>query len=514
MRRRRRSAPRPRRWPALIDAAERLAATDDAAGPARLWAGEEGEALADHAERAAQAALPLLPDQRRAVLPGLLDAVLEGEVVRSRRALARRAAAPSIRACSSGACWRPGCKPADTMVLGGLVEGVWPPAADPGPWLSRPMRATVGLPSPEEAVGQAAHDFVAAACAAPEVVLSCPRRRDGAPAVPARWLTRLEMFLTGQRRGACRSIRPSTGRARSTSPPARPRAGCPAGAPPAGRAAPAPAERDRDRDLAARSLRDLRPPRAAAEAARPAGPGDRRRGLRRAGASTACTASCASTARAGRPARRRGCARRWCGALAEAGLREALRAWWAPRLDRIADWVAEIEAARRAVRRADGASSPRRAARGRCRAPAGAFELVGRADRIERRRRRRGWRSWTTRPARRPARSEVDAGLAPQLLLEAAMAEAGAFGAELGGTGGGAGLLAPDRRLRTRRGALAVQGRPAAIATRSAAGAPRDRRLETARVPDRPHTRRRRAGCYLSQPQPAGAPGACIEDDT
>ncbi len=59
------------------------------------------------------------------------------------------------------------------------------------------MRSAIGLASPEEAVGQAAHDFVAAACAAPAVVLSCPRRRDGAPAVPARWLTRLDAFLDG-----------------------------------------------------------------------------------------------------------------------------------------------------------------------------------------------------------------------------------------------------------------------------------------------------------------------------
>ncbi len=35
---------------------------------------------------------------------------------------------------------------ANVMVLGGLAEGVWPPATDPGAWLSRPMRATVGLP--------------------------------------------------------------------------------------------------------------------------------------------------------------------------------------------------------------------------------------------------------------------------------------------------------------------------------------------------------------------------------
>ena len=74
---------------ALIEAAERLAATDTTPGPALLWAGEEGDALAT-ALAEVQAALPLLPDQRRAVLPGLLDAVLQGEVVRSRRALRGR----------------------------------------------------------------------------------------------------------------------------------------------------------------------------------------------------------------------------------------------------------------------------------------------------------------------------------------------------------------------------------------------------------------------------------------
>ena len=87
---------------------------------------------------------------------------------------------------------------AELIVLGGLVEGVWPPLVEPGPWLSRPMRTAVGLPSPEEAVGQAAHDFARPPARRRCVVLSCPRRRDGAPAVPARWLTRLDMFLKGQ----------------------------------------------------------------------------------------------------------------------------------------------------------------------------------------------------------------------------------------------------------------------------------------------------------------------------
>ena len=35
-------------------------------------------------------------------------------------------------------------------------------------------------------------------------------------------------------------------------------------------------------------------------------------------------------------------------ALGEAGLRQALIAWWSPRLERIADWVAQEETARRA----------------------------------------------------------------------------------------------------------------------------------------------------------------------
>ena len=62
---------------ALIEAAERLAATDQNAGPSRLWAGEEGEALATRLG-AARDALSVLPDQPRTIMPGLLDAVLEG----------------------------------------------------------------------------------------------------------------------------------------------------------------------------------------------------------------------------------------------------------------------------------------------------------------------------------------------------------------------------------------------------------------------------------------------------
>ncbi len=180
---------------ALVEAGEALAATNDTPGPARLWAQEEGEALAVLLS-AARPALLHLPDQPPAVLPGLLDALLEGAVVRSRRALRGRDGSEHPRVFIWGLL-EARLQTAEVMVLGGLAEGVWPPATDPGPWMSRPMRARAGLPGTEEATGQSAHDFLFSACAAPLVVLSCPRRRDGAPAVPARWLTRIEAYLRG-----------------------------------------------------------------------------------------------------------------------------------------------------------------------------------------------------------------------------------------------------------------------------------------------------------------------------
>ncbi|NJC40802.1 ATP-dependent helicase/nuclease subunit B [Brevundimonas alba] len=85
---------------------------------------------------------------------------------------------------------------ADRMILAGLEEGVWPNAAPTDPFLSRPMRAAMGLPPPERRLGQTAQDFVQAACA-DEAILVHSERRGGQPAVKSRWLWRLEMLTRG-----------------------------------------------------------------------------------------------------------------------------------------------------------------------------------------------------------------------------------------------------------------------------------------------------------------------------
>ena len=66
----------------------------------------------------------------------------------------------------------------DRLVLGGLVEGVWPPETRADPWLSRPMRHELGLDLPERRIGLSAHDF-AQALGAPEVILTRAARQAG-----------------------------------------------------------------------------------------------------------------------------------------------------------------------------------------------------------------------------------------------------------------------------------------------------------------------------------------------
>ncbi len=85
---------------------------------------------------------------------------------------------------------------ADLVILGGLNEGVWPRIPDPDPWLSRGLRASLGLPSPELRIGLSAHDFQQA-MAASQVVVTRAGRAAEAPTVPSRWLLRLENLLLG-----------------------------------------------------------------------------------------------------------------------------------------------------------------------------------------------------------------------------------------------------------------------------------------------------------------------------
>ncbi len=170
---------------AHVAAAEALAATDRDAGAARLWSGEAGDAAARFVADLLEAAEDF-PPMPGATYAGLFDALAAAVAVRS-----AYGSHPRLH------IWGPleaRLQQADRLVLGGLNEGTWPGIAQADPWLSRPMRAALGLPPPERRIGLAAHDFVQAATAT-EVFLTRAEKVEGTPTVPSRWLLRLDAVL-------------------------------------------------------------------------------------------------------------------------------------------------------------------------------------------------------------------------------------------------------------------------------------------------------------------------------
>jgi len=409
---------------ALIESAEALATTDLYSGPSRLWSGEEGEALAETLASAI-AVLDRLPEQSLSVLPGLLDALLEGIAVRSRRALRGREESGLHPRIFIWGLLEARLQSVDVAVLGGLVEGVWPPATDPGPWLNRQMRRDIGLRSPEEAVGQAAHDFVTLAATAEIAVLSCPRRRDNAPAVPARWLVRLAAYLDGQKQPLAHH--PAAHWARMIDQPE-------GGPQPVSAPRPKPPVELRPTTLSVTEietwladpyaiyakhilkLRKLDPLEQGTDAADYGS-------VVHAGIARVIAQHGAEW-----PANGGGVLREaFETEMSDASLRPALIAWWRPRLGLIADWINEMECNRRqgkprvaVVAEAKGHDTLK-SERG--------FVLRGVADRIEKLPDGTiALLDYKTGLAPKP--KDVQEGRAPQLTLEAAMILRGAFGEE------------------------------------------------------------------------------------
>jgi len=177
---------------AVAEAVARLPEEDieepgDAAAASELYAGEAGAAAAQLFAAFATANQPGLRVSA-ADYADFYRVLVARENVRSRIPMHPRLA-----------IWGPfeaRLQQPDIVVLGSLNDGKWPEAADPGPWLNRPMRAELGLPAPEEQIGHAAHDFTSLLGAA-RVYLTRAEKVDGVPTVRSRWLLRFMALLEG-----------------------------------------------------------------------------------------------------------------------------------------------------------------------------------------------------------------------------------------------------------------------------------------------------------------------------
>ena len=162
-------------------------ATGSGAEDSELWkaeAGKEARAAMEELTREAAHGGVMSPGDYLALLRSLFDAREVRDPVRSH---------PGVMIWGTLEARVQG---ADLVILGGLNDGIWPQLPPPDPWMNRQMRLQAGLLLPERRIGLSAHDFQQA-IAAREVVLSRARRDDESETVPSRWLNRLTTLLQG-----------------------------------------------------------------------------------------------------------------------------------------------------------------------------------------------------------------------------------------------------------------------------------------------------------------------------
>jgi ATP-dependent helicase/nuclease subunit B len=160
---------------------------DAIGGGVRIWAGRAGATAAQFLEQLAETSAALGP------LPGELWCGLAETVAAGMTAASEKPEHPRI------AIWGPleaRLQRRDRMILASLNEGSWPRQAGADAFLNRRLRRLIGLPDPDERIGLSAHDFAELANA-PDVVLLRARRVDDKPAVASRWLWRLRTLAAG-----------------------------------------------------------------------------------------------------------------------------------------------------------------------------------------------------------------------------------------------------------------------------------------------------------------------------
>lgn len=175
-------------------------AGDETGDPSDLWARESGEAARDFFARLLEAASGERAPAANAY-PAVLAVLMGAEAVRPRgQGHERLMILGQLEAR---------LVEADTVVIAGMNEGIWPRGGEPGPWLNRNLRQALGLPPVELAIGIAAHDLFMAA-AAPEVLFTRARKDpDGNPTVPSRWLQRLDAVTRSVGKRAVLDLDPS-----------------------------------------------------------------------------------------------------------------------------------------------------------------------------------------------------------------------------------------------------------------------------------------------------------------
>ncbi|MGB6753474.1 MAG: double-strand break repair protein AddB [Xanthobacteraceae bacterium] len=166
-----------------------LAALSSQDGSAMALSGPDGTRLADALDKIATSEAAARLAVAKADYVGLFTAALASRVV-------RRPLQPGLRVRIFGPL-EARLTESDRVVLGGLVEGTWPPESNSDAWLSRPMRLALGLDLPERRIGLSAHDF-AQLLGGHDVMLSHAAKIAGTPTVASRFIQRFAAVAGGR----------------------------------------------------------------------------------------------------------------------------------------------------------------------------------------------------------------------------------------------------------------------------------------------------------------------------
>ena len=168
-----------------LKAAESLADTDSKKGGQIIWRGDAGsvaaEWVSDFLEKSKMLGTVNINDYS-----GLLTVMLAEQSVRK-----RYGTHPRVKILGP---IEARLTQYDVTIIGEANEGVWPnqPAADM--WMSRPMKKEYGLPLPERQIGVSAADF-AHLLNAPKVYMTRAKKHGKDPTDKSRWWLRFETIL-------------------------------------------------------------------------------------------------------------------------------------------------------------------------------------------------------------------------------------------------------------------------------------------------------------------------------
>lgn len=165
--------------------AETLASSADNAGKSLLWRGDAGRSAANFITKILTSADTLGKIHGKDYLP-LLCELMGMESVRTNYGTHPRLSILGpieARLCHF-----------DYVILGEANEGIWPKAAQADMWMSRPMKKDFGFSLPEKAVGILGADLCCF-LASENVIITRAERVDGVPMKKSRWLLRTETVL-------------------------------------------------------------------------------------------------------------------------------------------------------------------------------------------------------------------------------------------------------------------------------------------------------------------------------